>query len=599
MLRFVGHRLGAGVFVAIVVALVAAGSAQASTITVTNGNDSGPGSLRAAVAAANPGDTITIPALTVSLTSGQIAINQSLTITGAGARRTTITGTNQSRVFTVTAGTVSISGVTVTGGNGFDTPGGTAGSGGGISESGGTLTLTDSTVTGNKVTGGEGAGIQANGNLSIIRSTVSFNDASTADRAGGIGFAGAGAFELTNSTVAHNTLGPGGLGAAIYVNSAGSVTFTNDTLDLDPAGASGTVLDLNYENKPTTIANTIVLGGSSGSCSRMPTTNPSAGGNLEDQTTCNFTTATDHSSADPKLGPLQNNGGPTDTQLPPLGSLAVNAGVDGSCPATDQRGVPRPQGPHCDIGSVERTTPTTTTPNVSNVTPTGASLSASVNPVFIGGTYVYNFGTSTAYGHSTSPAQLQSGVGSQPASAALGGLAPSTTYHVQLVVTTPDGTATSSDVSFTTAAPPAATPQVSGLSASPATFSLSGRKVRGHCALATRANRHRTRCRRPVRVGVSFDLNRAGTVTFTFTRRAPGRLVKGRCVKPTRKNRGRPKCTQVIGVPGQLTMTAQAGHNTFTFVGLVGGRLLGPGSYQLTATTPGGTPVKVAFTLLP
>jgi hypothetical protein len=105
---FVGRRLGIGFLVVVAIALGVGASAQAATVAVTNGNDSGSGSLRAAVAAANPGEMITVPALTVSLTSGQIVVSNSVTITGAGARETMISGTGQSRVFDVSSGTVSI-----------------------------------------------------------------------------------------------------------------------------------------------------------------------------------------------------------------------------------------------------------------------------------------------------------------------------------------------------------------------------------------------------------------------------------------------------------------------------------------------------------
>ncbi|HEX3896261.1 MAG TPA: Ig-like domain-containing protein [Rudaea sp.] len=56
---------------------------------------------------------------------------------------------------------------------------------------------------------------------------------------------------------------------------------------------------------------------------------------------------------DPKLGPLAENGGFTRTLLPGFGSSAIDTGSDGNCPAMDQRGLSRPQGPHCEIGAVE------------------------------------------------------------------------------------------------------------------------------------------------------------------------------------------------------------------------------------------------------
>lgn len=58
--------------------------------------------------------------------------------------------------------------------------------------------------------------------------------------------------------------------------------------------------------------------------------------------------------ADPLLGPLADNGGPTETRALLAGSPAINAGNAAACPATDQRGVGRPQGSGCDIGAYER-----------------------------------------------------------------------------------------------------------------------------------------------------------------------------------------------------------------------------------------------------
>src|SRR5258706_10074740 len=79
----------------------------AVTITVTNTNDSGPGSLRAAIASASPGDTInfgvTYPA-TITLTNGSLVINSNLTISGPGASNLAISGNNSFVVLSVGAG---------------------------------------------------------------------------------------------------------------------------------------------------------------------------------------------------------------------------------------------------------------------------------------------------------------------------------------------------------------------------------------------------------------------------------------------------------------------------------------------------------------
>src|SRR6516225_1711232 len=78
-----------------------------STLTVTNNLDSGPGSLRAEIAAAQNNDKIVFaPSLngkTIALTSGELAITKGLTIQGPGASQLTISGNNRFRVFEVNA----------------------------------------------------------------------------------------------------------------------------------------------------------------------------------------------------------------------------------------------------------------------------------------------------------------------------------------------------------------------------------------------------------------------------------------------------------------------------------------------------------------
>src|SRR5262249_50407277 len=95
-----------------------------STLTVTNNQDSGKGSLRAEIAAAHNGDTIVFaPSLngqTITLTSGELLIKTSLTISGPGASQLTVSGKNASRVFELSSKTnpqVTLSGLTISDGN--------------------------------------------------------------------------------------------------------------------------------------------------------------------------------------------------------------------------------------------------------------------------------------------------------------------------------------------------------------------------------------------------------------------------------------------------------------------------------------------------
>ena len=107
-----------------------------------------------------------------------------------------------------------------------------------------------------------------------------------------------------------------------------------------------------------TLTDTIVAHGALGANCLVPSGTvsiTSSNYNLSDDTSCNnyFTQANDQKNVNPLLGPLANNGGPTLTQLPATGSPAVDHGGP-VCPATDQRGVTRPQNGVCDIGAVER-----------------------------------------------------------------------------------------------------------------------------------------------------------------------------------------------------------------------------------------------------
>ena len=85
-------------------AALSSAAVEAAILTVTGNNDSGPGSLRAAVAASAAGDTITFAANVVGkivLTSGQISISHALTITGPGWRQLQVEGNYNDRIFEI------------------------------------------------------------------------------------------------------------------------------------------------------------------------------------------------------------------------------------------------------------------------------------------------------------------------------------------------------------------------------------------------------------------------------------------------------------------------------------------------------------------
>jgi len=149
--------------------------------TVTNTNDSGSGSLRDAIANVCDGGTINFDPMLrgqITLTSGELLIDKSLTIQGPTTAGLTISGNNTSRIFLVNAGVnFTFSNLTISGGQAV------SGSGGGIFNQG-NLTILNSTLTGNVATSNGGAIYTDGGVVKIINSTISDN---TAGAGGGLG----------------------------------------------------------------------------------------------------------------------------------------------------------------------------------------------------------------------------------------------------------------------------------------------------------------------------------------------------------------------------------------------------------------------------
>jgi hypothetical protein len=121
------------------------------------------------------------------------------------------------------------------------------------------------------------------------------------------------------------------------------VTLTNVTISGNSSASGGgiTGLALLYN---TILANSL----SGGNCSIV------LGGvaNLSNDATCGFGAGRDGVSA--LLLPLGNYDGSTQTMVPLPASSSIDFANDAACPTTDQRSLPRPAGPHCAVGAVER-----------------------------------------------------------------------------------------------------------------------------------------------------------------------------------------------------------------------------------------------------
>ena len=253
-----------------VTTFAASGVASAST-AVTNCNDSGTGSLRAAVVS---GGTTTFalspPCSTITLTSGPITLATNVIISGPGAALLAVSGGGVSQVFVISAGVnATISGLTIENGNN------TSGVGGGIDNRGGTVTVSDRTISGNTDAhaaggicngdGGDGGGTlcDGSGTLTLTNSTVSGNTAS--GTGGGIAN-GSGTLTVLNSTISGNVTNQGVNGGGGISNSSGTMVITNSTISGNSSpGAFGNGGGIyNGVNGTATLTNSTVSGNVAG-----------------------------------------------------------------------------------------------------------------------------------------------------------------------------------------------------------------------------------------------------------------------------------------------------------------------------------------------
>ncbi len=375
--------------------------ALAAGCVVTNTNDAGAGSLRAALGNTDGFancDAITFGAGvtgTITLQSNLPAVTRTVVVTGPGAAKLTINrDTFNGTIFTVgVGGDLTLTGLTL-----FKANIAVALASGGratVTEStfdqinnalrftgGGTATVTGSTITGAQyglyfsgggaatvtsstfVQNGPGLYFAGGGTATVANSTFSnhesglyFDQGGTATVTGStfvnngpvLDFAGGGTATVANSTFDSNRVG-------LRFADGGTATVTNSTLRGNETG-------LEFSNGgAATLANTLLMKGGKPNCPSGGVTNATS--NLADDATCfadgsaggTSTVAAAGLGLDP--AGLADNGGATRTVALLPGSPAVNAGDAAACAAApvggvDQRGVARPQGARCDVGAYE------------------------------------------------------------------------------------------------------------------------------------------------------------------------------------------------------------------------------------------------------
>jgi CSLREA domain-containing protein len=235
------------------------------------------------------------------------------------------------------------------------------------------VTLANSTIAGNSARNGGGISL-VEGSLTVEGSTITRNTATEQgggvfNRSDNVFRRGGASIRLLNSTVSGNSARFGGGTANSPDNGAAGIGLRNTTVSDNSASQQGGGI---YQEGPVNdedfgsigLVNSLVAGNRSPTSPDLVNLHAFLDGSFNligvgsDSGLSNGVdgnrVGTAAAPLDPRLGLLDDNGGPTHTHPLLAGSPAIDAGSTADCPDTDQRGVSRPQGSGCDIGSYER-----------------------------------------------------------------------------------------------------------------------------------------------------------------------------------------------------------------------------------------------------
>jgi CSLREA domain-containing protein len=353
---------------------------SAGTLTVTSSILDGNSATYEGGGICNPGGTLTVTNSTLSNNpagyhgGGIFSDGGTLNITSSTfSGNTAASGGSGGGVFINSPSMSNITGSTFSGNTAA------SGGGGGIFNAASSLlTVTSSTFnTNNTAISGGGIANGLSGQLTVTNSTLTGNSASSV----GGGIVNGGVLNVINSTFNSNSATI--YGGGIFNNGGGTLSIRSATLSGNLSATGGGIYNasaLNYSN--TIIANSTaggdcVVAGIGAIGSNI--------NNLVKDGSCSASL-----SGDPKLGPLASHGGSTQTFALLAGSPAINTGNDSECTnppvnGLDQRGIARPQGAHCDIGSFELVDNTAPNTSIDSKTPaTTPTNSTSITFTFSG-----------------------------------------------------------------------------------------------------------------------------------------------------------------------------------------------------------------------